>query len=321
MPVGRSSTWHVTHAKTSLTALFVAWKIVLVLIACTSPYPGYDTSTTLLTTYVAQQPSDQHVVGRYLQALAQKLTRWDAIYFTQIAHRGALLEQEWAFGWGYSKLLNRSSQILFDDNAGLIESAVAGIFVSNIAHLLSIFTLYQISKTLIEPPMSDRNLSFAFLSACLHIISPAGLFLSAPYAESSFSFLNFVGFYLYASNLQAHRESYPNLRDASVLLSGLSFGLATTFRSNGLLSGLLFCFDIAQSITALRSDVQAGKIGSNLRRVLFLVIAGILMAIGSCFPQYLAYREYCIDAKLEHRALWCTHRIPSIYSWVQSHYW
>ena len=31
--------------------------------------------------------------------------RWDAIYFIQIAHRGVLFEQEWAFGWGFAKLL------------------------------------------------------------------------------------------------------------------------------------------------------------------------------------------------------------------------
>lgn len=31
--------------------------------------------------------------------------RWDAIYYVQIAHRGIVFEQEWAFGRGFTKVL------------------------------------------------------------------------------------------------------------------------------------------------------------------------------------------------------------------------
>ncbi len=181
--------------------------------------------------------------------------------------------------------------------------------------------LYQISKLISPKPLSHDAQSVAFVSASLHIISPAGLFLSAPNAESSFSFLNFVGFYLYASSLQAHQDHRLGRRDVLIIVSGLVLGLATTFRSNGLLSGLLFCFDIVKSIFMVEEDVQSKTILSRLRRITILVISGVLMALGSAFPQYLAYREYCVDGRPEHRASWCTHRVPSIYAWVQSHYW
>ncbi|KAL8818531.1 MAG: hypothetical protein Q9223_002854 [Gallowayella weberi] len=177
------------------------------------------------------------------------------------------------------------------------------------------------SKLVAARPLSQRSLGFALISASLHILSPAGLFLSAPYAESSFSFLNFAGFFLYALNLQAHDDGRPGLRDILALASGIAFGLATMFRSNGILSGLLFCYDIVRSILTVRSDAQPQKILASLRRVSFIGISGILMAVGSFFPQFLAYQEYCVQGKPEHRAMWCTHRIPSIYAWVQSHYW
>lgn len=152
-------------------------------------------------------------------------------------------------------------------------------------------------------------------------MSPAGLFLSAPYAESSFSFLNFVGFYLYALSLKAHHDSRSNLRDILIVVSGLAFGLATIFRSNGLLSGLLFCFDMVRAVVLFRKGLRLGELVSSLRRIMILVTGGLIMAAGSFYPQYLAYFEYCVDAEPTHQATWCTHRVPSIYAWVQSHYW
>ncbi|KAI4108103.1 MAG: hypothetical protein LQ339_002375 [Xanthoria mediterranea] len=321
MPFNTSTKWQHDRPGTSLTILFVVWKLLLLLIACTSPYPGYDTSTTLLTQSGVQRPDSEHVTDIISRVLANKLTRWDAIYFANIGHRGAIFEQEWAFGWGYAKIVGILSRMLFAAHAGLVETAVAGILVSNFAHLLSVLVLYQTSKLISPKPSSHEAQSVAFVSASLHITSPAGLFLSAPNAESSFSFLNFVGFHLYASSLQAHQDHRLGRRDVLIIVSGLALGLATTFRSNGLLGGLLFCFDIVKSICMVGGDVQSKTILSRLRRITILVISGALMAVGSAFPQYLAYREYCVDGRPEHRASWCTHRVPSIYAWVQSHYW
>ncbi len=64
--------------------------------------------------------------------------------------------------------------------------------VAHVSHLLSVVVLYRLGKLV----WADGRL--AFLAASLHIFSPAGLFLSAPYAESTFSLLSFVGFYILA---------------------------------------------------------------------------------------------------------------------------
>lgn len=92
--------------RTSLILGFVSWKLLLLTIACTSPYPGYDTSTTLSLPVQKPEIDCQHTLKVALQNLAGKLTKWDAIYFTRIAHRGALFEQEWAFNGGYARLLS-----------------------------------------------------------------------------------------------------------------------------------------------------------------------------------------------------------------------
>ena len=92
----------------SLTILFVAWELLLLTVALLTSAPGYDTSAHLLfrgygvETVVRLPPLEETSL---LERSLQKLTRWDAIYFASIAERGYLLEQEWAFGWGFTRLL------------------------------------------------------------------------------------------------------------------------------------------------------------------------------------------------------------------------
>ena len=86
----------------NLIILGVAWKLLLLLIALLSPGPGYDTSASLISSSEAEgrvlPPAIQYILG--------KLIRWDGIYYVQIAGRGYVFEQEWAFGWGFSRLIS-----------------------------------------------------------------------------------------------------------------------------------------------------------------------------------------------------------------------
>ena len=91
------------YPKLFLTCLFLSWKAILFLVTVTSPSPGYDTSTTLLDWQHTINDELNSPVWSRMQDQVPKLVRWDAIYFTQIARRGVLFEQEWAFGWGFNK--------------------------------------------------------------------------------------------------------------------------------------------------------------------------------------------------------------------------
>ena len=92
------------HPRKALLAVFTVWKCLLLLIAAGSPGFGYDTSTTLAQPY-GLTAGHSHAF-KLLHNLAIKLTRWDAIYYTKIATRGYLYEQEWAFGWGFTRLIH-----------------------------------------------------------------------------------------------------------------------------------------------------------------------------------------------------------------------
>lgn len=279
----------------SISTAYVVWKSIILLVAWLAPGQGYDTSTTLL-------------------AGANKLVRWDAIYFVQKAWRGDIFEQEWAFGKGLSTLL---SSIAGRDLSAIVAT---GILVSHVAHYLSVILLWRVASLLGQgngKPNYTR--SVPYFAACLHIISPAGIFLSAPYAEAPFSCLNMLGFWLY---LQAHTNANSSMvrKCCALIMSGISFGGATVMRSNGILSGLPFLIDAVGSSVGILKDLRGGRI--EMRRVLVLlatVVAGLATAAGLAAPQYLAYQEYC-KSNGDVRP-WCHGRFPLIYSFVQSHYW
>lgn len=179
--------------------------------------------------------------------------------------------------------------------------------------------LYQLTLTVCVRSTTARASLFGVLTASLHIVSPAGIFLSAPYAESSFSFLNFAGHYFYAKAMLKHGEGRDNLRDLLILLSGVVFGMATTFRGNGLLSGLLLVWDVLSCAIRI---LQSINLVSNTRHLLALLTSGLLMACIATTPQYLAYGEYCVGRSADSdKRPWCSYWPPSIFTWVQMHYW
>ena len=179
--------------------------------------------------------------------------------------------------------------------------------------------LYELTLTVCVRSTTAKISSFGILTASLHIVSPAGMFLSAPYAESSFSFLNFAGYYFYAKAILKHGEGRDSPRDLLILLSGVVFGIATTFRGNGLLSGLLLVWDVLSCATRI---LQSIDLVSNTRRLLALSMSGLLMACIATTPQYLAYGEYCVGRSADSdKRPWCSYWPPSIFTWVQRHYW
>ena len=89
------------HPIRNLLILFAGWKAFLLLVAVLSPGPGYDTSSSLIGT----SHSELKELPSPLRHIVNKLTRWDALYFVKVANRGYLFEQEWAFGWGFTRVI------------------------------------------------------------------------------------------------------------------------------------------------------------------------------------------------------------------------
>ena len=195
--------------------------------------------------------------------------------------------------------------------------AMAGIVVAHVAHCSSMLILHELTLVVWHSTDQRRACRIAFIAAALHIIAPAGMFLSAPYAESPFSLLNFTGCYFYAVTYKDTIKAKPVLSDCFVLLCGMTWGVATLFRSNGLFSGLVLIFDAFSSLVKILQHVE---IQEHVHRLSVTVLSGVLMALVASIPQYLAYVEYCAAGKRYPRS-WCSNRIPSIYAWVQKDYW
>ncbi|OCL02726.1 glycosyltransferase family 76 protein [Glonium stellatum] len=305
----------------SLVIIFVLWKFVLVLLAIASPVPGYDTSTLILIRGHDLNLSRRTFYSEFhtiRERLSLSLVRWDAIYFVKTAERGYVNEQEWAFSWVFTRLIAFFAFYLPSSKNALESYIWAGLLISLVSHLLSVLVLHRLFITVRK---DTPNSKVAFVAAVLHIISPAGLFLSAPYGESLFSLFNFSGMLLYAKyqRAQQDRSSRHALKECYLVGSGCCFAMATSLRSNGLLSGLIFAYDVATLLPSLLG-FRLDLIG--FRRLLATVIAGLLTAIGFLGPQWLAYEEFCgVAMSNGHVRPWCTKLFPSIYSWVQVHYW
>lgn len=199
----------------------------------------------------------------------------------------------------------------------IVKHALTGILVSHTSHLLAVLALYSLTVALIPAGM-NRKRQIAFTAASLHILSPAGLFLSAPYGESAFAFLNFTGMLVYALAAKtrfANGDHFAFQEALMSITSGLLFGLASTMRSNGIFSGVLFAWD---AIDAISSPLQLLHDFNKTKRFVATILPGILVGIGFAIPQVVAYMEYCTSGNTRP---WCDRVPPSIYSWVQSHYW
>lgn len=193
----------------------------------------------------------------------------------------------------------------------------AGIIVSNACHLLSVITLYHLANVLLGRQEDDR---LPFVASILHIVSPAGMFLNAPYAESLFSMLNFAGMLLYSrARTMNPPEQGPTMgENCSVLGASVLFTFATWIRSNGLLSGLLFAYD---AVVCLPNLLNVQHDTRQIQRLAITCVSGALLGIGAMLPQYVAYQTYCLSDTNGDVRPWCHKAYPSIYTWVQSHYW
>jgi phosphatidylinositol glycan class V len=199
----------------------------------------------------------------------------------------------------------------------IVGHALSGILTSHLSHLGAVITLYSLVRRMV-PADQERKQEVAFTTACLHTVSPAGLFLSAPYGESTFAFTTFLGILCYVraqeQRLLRTPQSHFLPTAAWTVLSGFCFALSTLFRSNGLLHGTIFLFDAIRSLRVL----LATRSTSDLIHLLSTILAGSLLAVGFALPQAIAYLQYCTPSPSRP---WCSYTVPSIYSWVQKHYW
>lgn len=193
---------------------------------------------------------------------------------------------------------------------------LSGALISHVAHLSSVYVLCLLTRAIHPEPVHGERVALG--AALLHIVAPAGIFLSSPYAESLFSFLNISGFALYVCGMNRRHGHATISQRFQVVTAGLLFGAATILRSNGILSGLPFLYDAVARTWAI---INHGFSRRRLYDMASLISGGLLVASGLVIPQTVAYHIYCKDVATGAKQPWCTRTIPSIYAWVQEHYW
>lgn len=189
----------------------------------------------------------------------------------------------------------------------------SGIIISHLSHLFSVWALYDTSRRLFQYLPGSTNLPY--LASVLHTISPAGLFLSGPYAESLFSCFSFLAYNLYVRSALCEEDSLR--KELYQLISALLLSISTTIRTNGLLNGLLFVSEAFYGCSNLLHRRPNFKL---FRRLIMICICGYVVGCGYLIPQYIAYQEYCSSSTTDPRP-WCKAKLPSIYNFVQSYYW
>ncbi|EWC45205.1 hypothetical protein DRE_06093 [Drechslerella stenobrocha 248] len=328
------------HPAKALCAIYALRTVALLLLAWSTTYIfpqfsplGYDTSSTHVTGYGGTFPFTQDappfstdLVGRLVTAL----TRWDVIYFEGIARRGYRWEQEWAFGIGQSYLLQGFRTIHSLISTAELGAASQIIFFSTcscVSHLVSAIVLFHLTTLLFQSaqlkgrkPGQDPVRLVAFVAASLHVLSPAGIFLIAPYNEAIFSALSFLGYWSYSSAIKSTapdgKHSWKN--EILLLSSAALFGVSSLFRSNGVINGVLFAFEFSQSLWRLISGINPS---ANLRLFVASGAAGALVGVPVLWRQYVGWLEYCSSETDSLSREWCSKSLPSVYNFVQSHYW
>lgn len=199
----------------------------------------------------------------------------------------------------------------------LWQITVSGLLIAHLSSWVSMVLIWSIAGSLSHGE-HQTTAAIAFVAAFLYIVSPAGVFLSAPYTESPFAAMNLLGLRLFLLARDYNVRGKTIAAAVFTVSGGLASSLATLLRSNGILSGMLYAWDaVACVLNLARRDRDPRQIV----RLVSLGLGGAVIGCGMILPQYKAYREYCAGHPLEDVRPWCHSYLPSIFTFVQSHYW
>lgn len=251
------------------------------------------------------QDIDDSSIGYTATNFLGGLLRWDVQYFLHIYRYGYTYENTLAFFPLYPYLLHLLTAIIPGHPNTLF--LIVGFLFNNVVFIFTALILFNLTLKI------HNNIKLAYNSAVLFCFNPASIFFSAPYSESLFAFITFLGMYYI---------SYQNIWKSS-----LFFGISVLNRSNGLLNAGFLLYSIIQSVVKKQKIVLKCFFGTC-----FVFI---------CFSSFQIYSYYNFCTQKNHLLdpvvlnygiinnfkmpnnysipLWCGVRLP--YSYVQEKYW
>ena len=263
--------------------------------------------------------------------------RWDALYFTHIAENGYVYQNSLAFFPLYPWMVRLAANtVLFPFQFCMTYRSVLVVsaFVLNLCLFVEAAgLLYSLGKK----TLGDAGI--AYKAALLFCINPASIFMSAPYSETTFVFLMFLGLFQF-------EERNP------VLANGI-FSLAALTRSNGLLTAGFqlhrACRNFVQQLCRLLNIENMDKKASRTGVKAIFCIQAISLIFLMCifFLPFIIYQCYIYNlyCKKNYNAAeipyflqmygemqnyhiigeatpsWCANTLPLSYSYIQQYHW
>lgn len=279
------------HDVVMVTAAFRALQMAILALCPVQ----FDKSTAILL--------QSHMVNResrypdFVSHFLEKLMSWDSVYFLKLSLGGTDYEHEWVFSPLWWRLLS-IFKIAWTD-LDIYDMALIGFVINNIALALTAIVLYKLAFHIGKNEIYVANPSkFAFTSALLLTFQPSGIFSIAGYSESVSQLLCYVAVYFRQISLGQYRIRRKNIYE----ISGLLFSLAFGFRSNCLLYGILYIFDL------IKYPYYRSKLTS--------LMTGNVLFLSLLYSIWVPYKKYCPE-----RGEWCNSLSKSLVSYAQSYYW
>ncbi|KAJ5070543.1 gpi mannosyltransferase 2 [Anaeramoeba ignava] len=252
------------------------------------------------------------------KGIFSNLARWDSIYFLRISKYKYENEQSFAFYPLYPILINQTSKFISFLQQNLpfsfefLENPefLAGVLISNLSNILAAILMFKLTLHL------SKNEKFSVISTLMFCLSPANIFMTVIYTESQFALFTFAGIYFLNTSEKNTGNSGRNF--FRYLLSIICFMLSGATRSNGMINAGFILFD------SLHRFKIARKITDFLVIIFQSLFAVVLIMIPNIVYQFYAYKQFCLSEFIKNTTgvpSWCNNTIPSIYGYVQNHYW
>lgn len=288
--------------------------------------------------------ADFSVSNELIQGALGGFLRWDAQYFTHIAKYGYTYENTLAFFPLYPMLIAMFSRLLiliFPFVSMECSLLFTGVVLNCVLFVLAAVSLYRLSKLVLY----KEDLAFkAALSFCFN---PATIFFSAPYTETLYAYLTFIGL---AELVRLYKNGFTLKKPFtySDFLFVVPLSASTCTRSNGLLNvGFWFYYFLSFYHYRMLDSMRNSSLKINFVVALAVLSTFAFVSIICLTPfnvyQIYAYDLFCRDLNITfpenvvkyaadnnfilagtfsyHNRTWCYQSIPFSYAYVQARYW
>ncbi|KAK4047518.1 ER membrane glycoprotein subunit of the GPI transamidase complex-like protein [Microbotryomycetes sp. JL221] len=258
--------------------------IVMGTMMLTTRVGSFDASSRL----IVDMPSD------HLTAVGERFTRWDTVYFLEIARNGYTMEQQTAFMPGLP-WLTRQVALTFETN--LLNT---GIALTALASTIATLCMYRLTLSVFD----NRRLALA--TALIYTVPPSWpTFHAVPYTEPFAALFTLAGMLAFVHD--------------KLVVASLIWAVGTLFRAQGIVLGVgFFGWKLL-----LRTPWRHGTF--RLRNLLFGAPAFVALSSFSMSPflafQWYIRQQFCPGATVQDRRPWCDKTWSLPYDYVQSHYW